>query len=218
MDDDIHIQRLVVGSLSANCYLVSRKATGEGLVVDPGGDASVILDAINAAGVTITDILLTHGHSDHIAALYEVQEATGAPTSIHTADADFLVGHGPYSSQFGISYHTPHRPDLLLYDGDIIECGSITFTVIHTPGHTPGSACFLSDGLLFTGDTLVRHSIGTTLMPGSSRRQLLESIVTKLLPLADDVQVYPGHGRATSIGEERTHNHAVTRYLHDSAR
>jgi len=209
MDDDIQITRLVVGQLSANCYIVGSAASGEGLLIDPGGNAQDIIQAIDSSGFIIRTILLTHGHSDHIAALYETQVHTGASVAIHRLDREFLIGQGPVSSQFGISYRTPAPPDTLLDDGADILLGNNVFNVIHTPGHTPGSICLLGGKRVFTGDTLMRRGIGTTLMPGSSRQQLLNSIRTKLLTLPDDTLVLPGHGRETTIGEERRHN----RYL-----
>ncbi len=200
------IKRLVVGSLSANCYIVGSETAGEGLVIDPGGNAGDIFQAISDSGLDIKIIVLTHGHSDHIAALYDIQDRTGAEVAIHTADAQFLRGRGSFSMMFGISYKTPATPDRLLNEGDIIDVGGLNFSVLHTPGHTPGSICLLTDNKVFTGDTLFYRGIGTTLMPGSSRRQLIDSIHTRLMVLPDDTAVYPGHGRETTIGAERRNN------------
>lgn len=206
MDDDIIIYRLAVGSLSANCYVVGLKSAGKGMVIDPGGNPEDIYRTVVETGLDILVIVLTHGHSDHIAALYEVQDKTGAEVAIHRDDADFLEGRGSHSSQFGISYRTPHPPDRLLLEGDAIDIGGWRFTVVHTPGHTPGSICLLTADKVFTGDTLFRRGIGTTLMPGSSRHQLIESIQTRLMVLPDSTIVYPGHGRETTIGAERRDN------------
>lgn len=210
MDDKLIIKRLVVGSLSANCFIVGGEAGAAGMVIDPGGNGEEILRAIDASGLDIKTIVLTHGHSDHIAALYDIQDRTGAEVAIHVADADFLEGRGSFSSQFGISYKTPHPPDRLLHEGDAIIIGNTRYTVIHTPGHTPGSICLLTEGKVFTGDTLFRRGIGTTLMPGSSRSQLINSIQTRLMALPDDTIIYPGHGRETTIGAERRDNPYVT--------
>ena len=206
MDNRIIIKRLVVGSLSANCYIVGSENTGEGLVIDPGGNARDIIEAIDDSRLNIKTIVLTHGHSDHIAALYDIQDRTGAEVAIHTEDADFLHGRGSFSSMFGISYKTPHPPDRLLHDEDIIDAGGLRFSVLHTPGHTPGSICLLADDKVFTGDTLLYRGIGTTLMPGSSRRQLIDSIHARLMVLPDETRIYPGHGRETTIGVERKNN------------
>jgi hydroxyacylglutathione hydrolase len=206
MAEMLIIKRLVVGSLSANCYVVGSEATREGLVIDPGGNAEDIFKAIADAGLDIKIIVLTHGHSDHIAALYDIQDRTGAEVAIHSDDADFLQGRGAFSTMFGISYKTPEPPDRLLDDGDKINIGGLPFTVVHTPGHTPGSICLLTDDKVFTGDTLLHHGIGTTLMPGSSRRQLIDSIHTRLMVLPDNTIIYPGHGRETTIGTERKGN------------
>jgi hydroxyacylglutathione hydrolase len=200
------IKRLVVGSLSANCYIVGSETAREGLVIDPGGNSKDISQAISKSGLDIKIIVLTHGHSDHIAALYDIQAGTGAEVAIHTADAQFLRGSGSFSTMFGISYKTPATPDRLLNEGDTIDIGDLEFSVLHTPGHTPGSICLLTGNKVFTGDTLFYHGIGTTLMPGSSRRQLIDSIHTRLMVLPDDTTVYPGHGRETTIGAERRNN------------
>ncbi len=200
------IKRLVVGSLSANCYVVGSEATREGLVIDPGGNPQDIFRAISDSGLDIKVIALTHGHSDHIAALYDIQERTGAKTVIHTADAEFLHGRGDFSTMFGISYKTPEPPGRLLHKDDIIDVGGLPFSVLHTPGHTPGSICLLIDDKVFTGDTLFYRGIGTTMMPGSSRSQLIDSIHTRLMVLPDSTTVYPGHGRVTTIGAERRNN------------
>jgi hydroxyacylglutathione hydrolase len=210
MEEKPIIKRLVVGSLSANCWIVGKESVGEGLVIDPGGNSEAICRAIDATGLDIKIIVLTHGHSDHIAALRDVQDKTSAEVAIHVEDADFLEGHGSYSSQFGISYRTPHPPERLLREGDIIKVADMNFEVIHTPGHTPGSICLLTDFGVFTGDTIFRQGIGTTLMPGSSRPQLLESIRKKLMILPDNTVIYPGHGRETTIGAERRDNPYVT--------
>jgi len=211
MDYTLIIKRLVVGHLSANCYVVGLKSSGEGMVIDPGGNEQDIFKAITESGLEITTIVLTHGHSDHIAALRDIQERTGAQVAIHIEDADFLEGYGSVSSQFGISYKTPHPPDRLLREGDVIDVGGLSFTVVHTPGHTPGSICLLSDDKVFTGDTIFRRGIGTTLMPGSSRPELIESIRRRLMTLPDETIIYPGHGRETTIGAERRDNPYVRR-------
>ncbi len=205
MDKEFIIRRLVVGSLSANCWIAGT-AGGEGLVIDPGGNFRDISRAIDDTGLDIKLIILTHGHSDHIAALYEIQEKTGAEVAIHASDADFLEGYGSYSSQFGISYKTPHPPDRLLHEGDAVGIEGLNLEVIHTPGHTPGSISLYTPGKVFTGDTLFRRGIGTTMMPGSSRSQLINSIVTKLMRLPDETIIYPGHGRETTIGAEHRDN------------
>jgi hydroxyacylglutathione hydrolase len=214
MNEAMTIKRLVVGHLSANCWLIGGPS-GAGLVIDPGGNADLIRRAIDEVRLDIELIVLTHGHSDHIAALYEVREQTGAEVAIHAQDADFLEGYGTMSSQFGISYRTPHPPDRLLRDNDAISTAGLNFTVVHTPGHTPGSICLLSGDRVFTGDTLFRRGIGTTLMPGSSRPQLINSIQTRLMTLPDETIVYPGHGRETTIGAERRDNRYINKTGHD---
>jgi hydroxyacylglutathione hydrolase len=210
MNDDISINRLVVGALSANCYIVGSVRTREGLVIDPGGNAQIAW-AIEDLGLKIKIIVLTHGHSDHMSALCDIQSYTGAAVVIHQTDGDVLSGKGEHSMIFGISYRTPDSVDRLLNDNDVVEIGDICFRVIYTPGHTPGSICLHIDKKVFTGDTLMYHSIGTTFTLGSSRSQLIDSIQRRLMVLPDDTILYPGHGRQTTIGTEQRNNRYLIR-------
>jgi glyoxylase-like metal-dependent hydrolase (beta-lactamase superfamily II) len=149
---------------------------------------------------------LTHGHTDHIGALAFVQEATGAAVLIHTADAAMLTGPAKNIPFLGGTKKQSKAADRLLQEGDLIEVGKISIKVIHTPGHTPGGICLAIDNILFTGDTLFAGSIGRTDFPGGSHRQLIESIKKKLLAFPPETIVYPGHGPATTIGEEKKYN------------
>jgi hydroxyacylglutathione hydrolase len=204
--DTVLIKRLTVGAFSSNCYIVGAEESAEGVIIDPGGNAPVIIDAIHDTHLKIKAIILTHGHADHIAAVCDIKSFTGAQVAIHQADDDFLDGPRGYSMMWGISYRTPDPPDRLLNEGDIIETGSLNFKVIHTPGHTPGSICLQMDDKVFTGDTLMFRGIGMTVLPGSSRRQLIDSIHSRLMVLPDETELYPGHGRPTTVGDERRNN------------
>jgi hydroxyacylglutathione hydrolase len=206
MVEAILISRLTVGAFSANCYIVGSEKTKEGLVIDPGGNAKEIINTINITHLKIKTILLTHGHADHIAALYDIKSFTGAQVAIHRSDNNFLYGPREYSMMWGISYRTPDQPDRLLDEGDFIEIGDLHFEVIHTPGHTPGSICLHIDDKVFTGDTLMFRGIGMTVLPGSNRRQLVDSIHSRLMVLPDETRLYPGHGRQTTVGAERRNN------------
>ncbi len=199
------IRRVEVGPFGSNCYIVGSESTKEGMLIDAGADAEEILKNVNGLGLDIKLVVLTHGHIDHIGALKEVKEATGAEVAIHTADAPALQGQG-VSDMFGFSYQAPPPADRLLKGGDSIDVGDVHFLVLHTPGHTPGGICLLGHGVVFTGDTLFNYGIGRTDFPGGSHSQLLDSIYTKLMILPDNTAVYPGHGPESSISTERRGN------------
>ena len=200
------ILQMEVGSLGTNCYIAYCENTKKAVVIDPGGDASRIMAAINREGLTVEAIINTHGHADHVMANIKVKEATGAPLWIHSADADMLgSGSRNLSAYLGGSVSCG-TPDRLLAEGDVLSVGDFTLKVLHTPGHTPGGISLLADKEVFVGDTLFAESIGRTDFPGGSYSQLIQSIKTKLMTLDDDVKAYPGHGPATTIGWERRQN------------
>ena len=200
------IIQLEVGSLGTNCYIAYCENTKKAVIIDPGGDAAKILAAVSREGLLVEAIINTHGHADHVLANVKVQEATGAPLWIHSADADMLGSGSRNLSAFLGGATSCGKADRLLTDGEVLPIGDFSLTVLHTPGHTPGGISLLFDKTVFVGDTLFAESIGRTDFPGGSYSQLINSIKTKLMTLDDEVKAYPGHGPATTIGWERRQN------------
>ncbi|MDK2816391.1 MAG: hydroxyacylglutathione hydrolase [Moorella sp. (in: firmicutes)] len=203
----MYLKNLVVGPIGTNCYLVGCQETKEGAIIDPGAEGERILAVAREAGLKIRYIINTHGHIDHIGANGTIKNATGAAILIHNNDAPCLTDPGRNLSVLMGARERSPAADRLLQDGDTITIGrTITLTVIHTPGHTPGGICLKGEGLIFTGDTLFAGSIGRTDFPGGSFNQLLNSIKEKLFVLEDNLKIYPGHGPASTIGAERAEN------------
>jgi hydroxyacylglutathione hydrolase len=205
------------GMLACNCYVLAPHAGADAIVVDPGQRAMGRLRQIlDENRLTPAAVLLTHGHIDHIWSAQKVADSYGCPAYIHPEDrymlSDPIKGFGPRLGQlaFGALFREPRQVIELDRDGDKIDIGNIAVTVDHTPGHTKGSVVFRvsRDGsdIAFTGDTLFRLSVGRTDLPGGSGRELLGSIVEKLLVLDDDTVVLPGHGEKSTIGFERRTN------------
>jgi glyoxylase-like metal-dependent hydrolase (beta-lactamase superfamily II) len=199
------IKKIVVGPLACNCYIVGAESTRKGIIIDPGDEATRILNEAKDLGVEIESIVLTHGHKDHVGALKETKEAIDAKVIIHTDETDILKDQS-LARSFGLFYPDAPLPDTLLKDGDAVDVGGIPLSVLHTPGHTPGGICLLGEGFVFSGDTLFNQGIGRCDFPGGDYEQLLNSIRTKLMTLPDTTVVYPGHGPDTIIGTERTSN------------
>lgn len=205
------------GILACNCYVLAPRQGADAVVVDPGQRAMGPLRRIlDENRLTPAAVLLTHGHIDHMWSAQKVADTYGCPVYIHPADrfmlTDPIHGLGPRLAQlaFGAMFREPRQVVELDRDGDKLELGGITVAVDHTPGHTMGSVCFRvergPEQVAFTGDTLFRQSVGRTDLVGGSGRDLLESIVTKLLVLDDRTLVLPGHGERTTIGAERRTN------------
>jgi len=202
------LKTLVVGPFASNCYIVGSESSKHGLIIDPGAEAKLILKTVNDLGLTISLIVVTHAHIDHIGALAPVKESTGAKFAIHEAEAAASLGmfSRMLSSMTGGSFTQPPKPDRLLKDRDTIEVADLKFTVLFTPGHSPGGISLYGHGILFSGDTLFNYGIGRTDFPGCSYEQIMDSIKNKLMILPDETIVYPGHGPSTTIGEEKRGN------------
>ncbi|WP_449240688.1 MBL fold metallo-hydrolase [Desulfoscipio gibsoniae] len=198
-------ERIEVGPLATNCYIIGCSETGIGAVIDPGDEGEIILDKLKNLQLQCKYIILTHGHVDHIGALDEVHAATGAEVLMHAGDAERLANPARYSVLPVDSLKLPGA-DRLLKDGDKIQVGGIILEVLHTPGHTPGGICLKTGNILMTGDTLFACSVGRTDLPGGSHQALISSIKNKLLDFADETKVYPGHGPASTIGAEKRFN------------
>lgn len=202
----MEVYRLEVMPLGTNCYLAYDENTKDGIVVDPGGSAKDIGEAIDRLGLHIVAVINTHGHWDHIGANDAVKTKTGAPVYIHEADAEFLTNPAyNISSMMGYSSSVASA-DGLLHEGDTVNFGSCTLKVLHTPGHTPGGITLYGEGVAFTGDTLFFRSVGRSDLPGGDYNALIESIKNKLMTLDEDTLVYTGHGIPTRIGDEKTGN------------
>jgi len=189
------IKMLTVGALWTNCYVVGDEKTLDALIIDPGFDTNRDLkrtfDEIFSHSFRVKFIVNTHGHPDHTSGNKATKNATGAPIVIHEYDAPMLVDP---------------PADNVLHEGDVIRIGKITLRVLHTPGHSRGSISLLGDNVVFCGDILFAGSIGRYDLPGGSLEDTVRSLKNRLLILPDHVKVYPGHGPATTIGEERRNN------------
>lgn len=198
---------LQIMPFGTNCYLVASEQTGDGMVIDPAGDAPRIMSNIRELGLKIGLVVLTHIHSDHLGAVSQVIENTGASFAVHAAEAQAL-GHYDFSRIAGAvpDFRPPPVPDRQLNDGDILVVGDLQFRVLHTPGHSAGGICIAGYGVVFSGDTLFNSGIGRTDMSGGDYNLLISSIRSKLLSLPEETMVLPGHGPKTSISRERRNN------------
>lgn len=204
------IEQVQVTPFEQNCALMWDEASLRGVVVDPGGDVPKIVGAIEASGLRIDAIWITHGHIDHVGGVSEL--AAQLEVSIigpHKADAPLCDGIEKQAQMFGLGAEYKNcKPDRWLEEGEFLEIGPHRFEVLHCPGHAPGHVVFVNHEAKFihAGDVLFHQSIGRTDLPGGSHETLLQSIQSKLLVLDDDYQFISGHGPASSIGIERQNN------------
>jgi len=201
------IDRVIVGPLETNCWVVSDGAGGPAVVIDPGDDADAIEEALGTR--TVSSVILTHGHFDHLGAVRAIVDSSSARLHIHELDASSITtSDGTGGAMFGFDGHVSPPADRILHDGDVVEAGQLSFRVLHTPGHTPGGICLLvqdpqgGGSHLFSGDTLFAGSVGRTDFPGGSSADLIGSLARKLTALPPETVVHPGHGPDTSISRE----------------
>ncbi len=206
----MEIEQIKVGFMDVFCYLIASPKTKEALFIDPAGDEEDLVDRINKKGLQLKYIVNTHGHGDHTCGNKRVKALTGAKIVMH--ELDDKVFNSPEGQKMSKAWGLEPSPpaDVTVKDGDLIVAGDVSLRVIHTPGHSPGGICLLSDGNLFTGDTLFVGGIGRTDLPGSSEKQFFRSIKEKLLNLPDDTIVWPGHDYGvkprSTIGWEKSMN------------
>ena len=200
------IKEMAVGPMMANCFIVGCDETKDAVVIDPGDDTDRILLALADLALKVRYIINTHGHFDHVGGNRKMKAATGADILIHPLDAHMLGALSSTAAAWGLSTDDSPPPDRTVEDGDRIDFGTLTLTVIHTPGHSPGGIALYTEGNVFVGDTLFAGSIGRTDFPGGDFGTLISSIRNKLFVLGDDVRVFTGHGPETTIGRERQFN------------
>ena len=201
------LECLVVPPFESNCWILGCGETRTAVVIDPGDEAG-ILQTLEAHDLTLKYLIHTHGHLDHVSATASLQKEMGAPVLIHEDDQILLDNLGLQGTMFGLASPEPPTVDRYICEGDSIDWGEHTLSVIETPGHSPGGVCLNLEGenILFAGDTLFQDSIGRTDLWGGDYEQLLDSIREKLWPLDDDTIVCPGHGPRTTIGREKREN------------
>lgn len=198
-----------VTAFAQNCSLIWCEETQQAAVVDPGGEAQKIIQEVTAKGVTVSQILLTHGHLDHVGAAAELATHYGVPiVGPQKADDFWLQGLPAQSRMFGLDECLPLTPDRWLEEGETLSVGNAILQVLHCPGHTPGHIVFFDDNanLLISGDVIFKGGVGRSDFPQGDHAALIDSIKRKLLPLGDDVTFIPGHGPLSTLGYERLHN------------
>lgn len=195
----MQVKTLVLGFLEENCYILVDEKTKKALVIDPGDEEEKILAFLQGENLEVACILLTHGHPDHVGALPALAAATGAKAYLHEADVRLF-----------------HPPSAEKMQESVFNLGEVKISVLHTPGHTPGSVCFVCPEQIFTGDTLFAGTVGRTDLPGGSGRDLSKSLNEKIALLKDDLIIYPGHGPSSTIRSEKIRNPFFRHSLTDS--
>ena len=206
-------QILPVTQFMQNCTLLWCDETNEAALVDPGGETQRLLAEVTKRGLTLKQLLLTHGHLDHVGAADELRQQSGATiVGPQQADAFWLQALPAQSEMFGFPLTEAFSPDLWLSEGEQVQIGNQTLQVLHCPGHTPGHVVFYSQTskLALVGDVLFQSSIGRTDFPQGNHAELLRSINEKLLPLGDEITFIPGHGPNSTFGRERLSNPFLT--------
>jgi len=202
------LETFPVGPLQCNCTILGDEQAGEAIVIDPGGEIGGIQKRLAAHGLKLKQILVTHGHIDHIGGALKLKRLTGAPIYLNEGDLEQLALMQEQANWLGVETPETAPPDERLDDGMIVGLAAYPAKVLHTPGHTQGSVSlhFAPLKLLVAGDTLFAGSIGRTDLPGGNYGQIIDSIHSRLLALPDETKVVPGHGPASNIGAERRGN------------
>lgn len=200
---------LPVGALACNCSILGDETTREALVIDPGDEVKRIEEILERHGLKVKAIAVTHAHIDHVGGIEKLRDITGAPVYMHQADLPLYQNLAVQAAWLGVETPGMVTIDQFLKEGDVVRAGNLALSVLCTPGHSPGSLSLYLPGeekRVFSGDTLFKESIGRTDLWGGDMARLLRSIKSRLFSLPDETLVFPGHGPATRIGEERERN------------
>lgn len=199
----IHIETLTLGQLQTNCYIVFADGSRSCAVIDPGADGDAVLKKVSALGLTVDAVLLTHGHFDHVGGVETIVEATDC--RLWMSESDWSQFPSPLIAYYYPLANCDFTEVQFIEDDAVIQVGGLTFTALHTPGHTGGSVCLLCENALFSGDTLFFGSCGRTDLPGGNTGALRRSL-ERLAGLPNDYRVYPGHGGSTTLSAEKRYN------------
>jgi hydroxyacylglutathione hydrolase len=199
------IKNVVVGPLENNCFIIGDESTKEALVIDPGDEPDRILDSINENSFNVKYIVCTHAHFDHVGAVTDLKNETGAKIVIHRNELEIYKSTTDQAALWGYNLDPLPEPDIFVSEGDKIEIGDLSFEILHTPGHSPGGICLYGEGILITGDTLFAGSVGRTDLYGGNIERLKKSF-KRLMSFSDEIRVLPGHGPETTIGHEKSYN------------
>ncbi|WP_018249624.1 MBL fold metallo-hydrolase [Orenia marismortui] len=208
----MNLKRFIVGVGDVNCYIINDR-NNVGLIVDPGGDKKKLINYIKDNDIDLKAIVLTHYHYDHILAVEDLKAEFNLDVWIHEEDVEGLSDAGINLSADRPVKNINIKADRALKDGENICIGEMDLEIIHTPGHTPGGICIKVENTLLTGDTLFKGSVGRTDLFGGSYDKLLDSVINKLLPLDDNLRVYPGHYLSSKLGIEKKRNPKIQRML-----
>ena len=208
---DIIVETIPVGPMQCNCTILGDLVSRKAIVVDPGGDSEILLERLVELNLQVERIIHTHAHLDHFLASGKMKEATGAKLALHREDLFLWDMLEDQCRMFGIPFEPAPPPDQWLENEENIDLNDLQGKALHTPGHTPGSMCFLfeSQKLLIAGDTLFQGSVGRTDLWGGDFKKIEKSIQEKLYTLDEETSVITGHGESTSIGHEMRANSFV---------
>lgn len=206
------LERLIVGPLEENTYIIGDELTKQAIVIDPGDEPDRIIEIIKDRGLHVHSIICTHTHFDHVGAVGDIKKTTGARILIHKDDQQIYETAKDQAAFWGYDVDDVPLPDGFIDEGDNIQVGSINFRVMHTPGHSPGGICLYGDGVLITGDTLFKGSVGRTDFPGGSKEDLKKSF-RRLLGLPENTKIFSGHGAESTVGMEKKTNYFVNEFL-----
>jgi glyoxylase-like metal-dependent hydrolase (beta-lactamase superfamily II) len=199
------IKSIVVGPLEVNCFIIAEEASKKALVIDPGDEPDRIMDVVKDNKLNVEYIVCTHGHFDHVGAVSDLKNETGAKVLIHKHEIEIYSAAKDMAAFWGYELDPLPDPDVLVEEGEIIKIGGVGFKVFHSPGHSPGGICLYGEGVVVTGDTLFAGSVGRTDFYGGDMNKLKESF-KRLMTLPEDTRVLPGHGPETTIGYEKKEN------------